>query len=114
MGRTNGRSRKTLLNIELSTFDIPPSGDILVLGKRAAIGPQAGKKMLDTVAPDQFELIQPKDDLIGGILIRKDLFLMADKDSLIKALVEEGKAVMSDDSMIRVRCDIAVTVTREI
>lgn len=114
MEKITGRSRKAMLNMELSTFHIPPSGDVLVLSKRCAIGPQAGKKMLDTVAPNQFELIQPEDDVIDGILVRKHLFLKADKDSLIKAILEESKAVMTDECMMTIECDIAISVKREI
>jgi len=114
MEKTNGRGRKATLHMELSTFDIPPAGEILVLAKHCAIGPQAAKRMLDTVAPDQFELVQPEDDLIDGILVRKHLFLRADKDSLIKAILEEAKSIMSDQCMLTVKCDITVGVRREI
>ena len=114
MGETSGKSRKVQLSMELSTFNIPPSGEVLVLGKRAAIGPQAAKRMLDTVAPDQFELIQPEDELIDGILVKKYLFLRADRDSLVKAIVEDSRAIMSDQCMIRIKCDIAVSIKREI
>ena len=108
------RSKRTLLDIDLSTFEIPPSGEVLVLGKHCPIGPQAAKRMLDTVSPGQFELIQPNDDLVDGILIKKYLFLRADKESLIKTVLEEARAIMTDQCMIRVRCDIRVVVRREI
>ena len=114
MEKQNARSKKALLDMELSTFHIPPSGEILVLAKRSPIGPKAGKRMLDTVAPGQFELVQPKDDLIDGILIKKYLFLRIDKEALIKAIVEESKAIMSDRCMITIKCDITVTVRRGI
>jgi len=58
--------------MELATFEIPPAGDVLVLGKRAPIGQQAAKKMRDTVAPGQFELVQPEDDLIDAIQIKNN------------------------------------------
>jgi len=114
MVEIRGSSKKALLNLELSTFNMPPSGEILVLGKRSPIGPQAAKRMLDTVAPDQFELIQPEDDLISGILVKKYLFLRADRDTLVKAIVEESKPIMSDQCMIKIACDISVAVRREI
>ena len=114
MAKTSGRSRRTLLNMELSTWSLPPSGEVLLLGKRCALGPQAAKRMLDTVAPDQFELIQPEDDVIDGILVKKYLFLRADKDTLIKAILEESKAIMNDESMITIKCDISVAIRREI
>ncbi len=100
--------------MELSTFNIPPSGEILVVGKRSPIGAQAAKGMLDTVVPGQFELIQPDDDLIDGILVKKYLFLRADRERLVKAIVEESKPIMTDQSMITIKCDIRIAVKREI
>ena len=100
--------------MELSTFAIPPSGEVLVLGKRCAIGPQAAKRMLDTVSPGQFELIGLDDDVIDGILVKKYLFLRADKETLVKAIIEESKPIMTDQSMITIKCDITVAVKREI
>ena len=114
MEKITGRSRKAILNMELSTFNIPPSGDVLVLAKHCPIGPQPARRMLDTVSPDQFELIELKDDLIDGILVKKYLFLRADKDSLVKAILEDSKAIMSDQCMMSIKCDIAVAVRREI
>jgi len=110
----SGRSRRASLDMELSTFNIPPSGEILVVGKRSPIGAQAAKGMLDTVAPGQFELIQPDDDLIDGILVKKYLFLRADRERLVKAIVEESKLIMTDESMITIECDIRIAVKREI
>ena len=113
-GKKRERSRRVVLSIEMSTFEIPPSGDVLVLGKRCAIGPQAAKRMLDTVSPGQFELAKLQDDLIDGILVRKLLFLRTDKDSLINAIIEESKAIMSDQDMIRMKCDVTVGIRREL
>ena len=98
--------------MELSTFEIPPAGDILVLGKRSPIGSQAAKKMLDTVVPNQFELIQPEDDLIEGILVKKCLFSRTDKKALIKAILEESSTVMDPQCMLRIQCEITVKVER--
>ncbi len=92
----------------------PPSGDILVLGKRCPIGPQAAKRMLDTVSPDQFELIQPEDEVVDGILVKKHLFLRAEKERLIEAIIEESKPIMSDQCMMTIKCEIIITLKREI
>jgi len=110
----SGRSRKSILDMELATFEIPPAGEVLVLGKRCPIGPEAAKRMLDTVSPDQFELIQPEDDLIDGILIKKYMFLRANREQLIKTIIEEAKPTMTDQCMLRVKCDIRIVVRREI
>ena len=70
--------------------------------------------MLDTVSPRQFELIKIEDDLIEGMLIRKHLFLRADREPLIRAIVEEAKAIMGPECMITIKCQITVAVRREI
>ena len=117
MKEKNGGYRKALVNLELSTFEIPPAGDILVLGKRCPIGPEAAKKMLDIVMPDQFEYLHPEDDLddlIEAIFVKKYLLLRADKKRLVDAILEESKAIMGPVCMIRIKCEISVTVKREI
>ena len=57
--KTNERTKRVLLSMDLSTFEVPPAGEVLILGKRCPIGPEAAKTMLDNVAPKEFELIQP-------------------------------------------------------
>jgi len=114
MKEKNKRSKKARIAMELSTFEIPPSGDVLVLGKRCPIGPQAAKRMIDSAAPDQFDLIQIEDDIIEAILVKKFLFLRTEKEPLVKAIVEESRAIMGTDCMIRVKCEVVVTVDREL
>ena len=111
---TRERSKRVLLNMDLSTFEIPPAGEALVIGKRSPIGPEAAKRMLDNAAPGEFELIQPEDDVIDGILVKKYLFLRADKESLAKAIIEEAKLIMSERDMIRLKCDVIVGIRREL
>jgi len=108
------RTKKGIINMELSTFKIPPSGDILVLTKRCPIGPQAAKRMLDSIAPNQFEFIQPEDDLIDAILVRRYLLLRIDKETLIETILEETKAIMGPQCMVSIKCEVIVTVSRTI
>lgn len=114
MQQKTERAARATIDMDISTFEIPPSGEILILGKRCAIGPLAAKKMLDTVAPDQFELIQPQDDLIDGILVKKDLCLRVEKEKLVNTVIDEAKRIMSPECMIRIQCKITVSVKREV
>ena len=110
----NERVKREIITMELSTFEIPPAGDVLVLGKRSPIGSQAAKKMLDSAAPDQFELVQPEDDLIEAILVKKCVFARTAKEPLIKAIVEESKAIMDSHCMLRIKCELTIKVEREL
>ena len=108
------RSKTAKVSMELSTFEIPPSGDALVLGKRCPIGAHAAKKMLDTIAPKQFDLIKLEDDIIEAVLVRKHLFARAEKEALVRTIVEEGKMLMGDTCMLSVKCNIRVSINREL
>lgn len=107
-------NKKGIINMELSTFELPPSGDVLVIGKRCPIGPEAAKRMLESVAPNKFEFIQIKDEVIDSIFVKKHLFLRADREKLVNAIVEEAKEVMGEECMLRIKCDVKVMVRREI
>lgn len=108
------KSKKIRANMELSTFEIPPSGDILVLGKRCPIGAQAAKRMLDSVASGQFELISVDSGMIEAILVRKYLLLRVEKEPLVKAVIEEAEAIMSAECMIKIKLEVTAIVNREI
>ena len=105
-------TKKATINMELTTFKIPPSGEVLVLGKQCPIGPQAAKRMLDSVAPGQFELVQVEDDIIDAVFCKKYLFLRAEREPLVKSIIEEAKAIMGPDCMIKIKCEVTVTVKR--
>ncbi|MDI3535367.1 MAG: hypothetical protein PWQ82_1732, partial [Thermosediminibacterales bacterium] len=45
--------RKADITIKLSEFEIPPMQDIMLVGKKAPIGPEAVRQMVDAVSPEQ-------------------------------------------------------------
>ena len=106
------KGKEAFASMELSTFHIPPCGEILVLGKRAPVGPEGAKRMLDSVSPGQFEVIKVEDAMVEAILIKAYLFKRADKKALIAAVLEEASAIMSEDCMLRIKCDVLVSVKR--
>jgi len=102
------------LDLEFSNFNIPPSGDGLILGKKAPIGPQAAKIMLDTVSPGQFKLFKIDHKVIDAILIKKYLYLRVDKDLLLETLINEAQSFMSEDCMVVIRCDVKLYTKKEL
>ena len=110
----NKGNKSTTVDMEMSTFEIPPAGDILVLAKHCPIGQQAAKRMLNAVAPNQFEFVQVEDDIIETIAVKKYLFLRAEKESLIKAIVRDAKTIMGPKCMVTIRCRITVRIKSEI
>lgn len=114
MKQKSTREKKCTVDMQFTTFEMPPSGDVLVLTKECPIGALAAQRMLDTVAPSQFELIQPEDDLIEGILIKKCHLLRVDREKLINIIIEEIKPIISPVCMISIQLDITVNITREL
>ena len=115
MNISNNKQKTSRLAMQMMRYDLPPSGEALICGKRCHIGTNAAKRMLDAVAPGQFEYITVEnDDVIESIFFKKILLTMADKDSLTAAILEEAKPIMSPSCMISVKCDITVCVAREI
>lgn len=106
------RIKKGIIDMEISSFEIPPSGDVLVLGKRCPIGSQAAKRMLDTVAPGQFEFVPMEDDTVEAIFVKKNLFLSAKREALIGAIMEEIKPIMSLECMMKIKCEVSIRVQR--
>jgi hypothetical protein len=107
-------NRKANLEIRFSEFDLPPMQDILLIGKRAAIGPEATRRMVEALAPGQYEVIIIEDSNIEAIAIKTSLFNWMPRDTLIKTILEEGMKFTSERSLIKAKLEISVSVFKEV
>lgn len=107
-------TRSAYIDMEMSSFELPPSGDVLVLGKHCPIGPTAAKKMLDYAAPDYFELIRCQDEIVEAMLVNKSIFYRVEKERFINMIIDEVKKNMGPACMISVSCNITVKVAKRI
>lgn len=107
-------ARNTRVSMEISSFRLPPSGDILVLGHLSPMGPEAAKRMLDSVAPGQFEYIAVDDDIVSAMFIRMHLTKRVVRESLVRAVVEEAQPIMGADCMLAIKCDVTISVGRTV
>lgn len=111
--KTN-REKKTTIDMELSVFEIPPAGDVLVLARHCPIGQEAARRMLEAVAPDQFEFIEMDDEIVETIVVRKHLLLRVEKKRLLKAILEEAKPIMGPNCMLTIRCSVKISVKKDL
>lgn len=111
VGEGNGK-KKAEVNLKLSEFEIPPMRDILVIGKRAPIGPEAARRMADAVSPGRFMVIPVDDKIIEAILLRKALLQLVPQKYLIPPIVEETRKIMQKENVIKVDIDINISVKR--
>ena len=104
--------KKAEINLTLSEFEMPPMRDILILGKRAPIGPEAAKRMADAIAPERFVLITVNDKIIEAILLRKTLLQLIPQEHLIPTIIEEARKIMREEMVIKIEMDINISVTK--
>jgi len=107
-------SRKALLSLKISEFEMPPMQDLLIIGKKAPIGPEAVRRMAEALSPDQFSMVRIDHPKIEAILARNSLLDLMDEENLIRIVTEEAEKLISESTVLRSELSIAITVQREV
>lgn len=107
-------SRSVSLSLNITEFEMPPMQDLLIIGKKAPIGPQAVRRMADALSPEQFEIIPVEHAKIQAILLRKSLLEMIDRNTLIQIAIEETERIFNEYMVLRSEVKIAIKVNREV
>lgn len=107
-------SKKAEVTIRLSEFEIPPMQDVLIVGKRAPIGPEAARKMVDILSPEQYEIIKIEHPVIEAIVIRKSLLSMISREKLLALIIEEGGKVANESTIIKAQLSIVLQISKSI
>lgn len=114
MSSLGKRTKNTTASLEITTFQVPPCGDGLVVGNEASIGAKGALRMLESVARGKYELIELEHEFIEAILLRKELFLRVDRETLVDTITEEVSQIMGPESLVSLKCDITVRITRSL
>ncbi|MCR1898609.1 hypothetical protein NSA47_06330 [Irregularibacter muris] len=112
-GKTEG-TKKAEINMRLSEFEMPPMQDALIVGKKAPIGPEAARRMVDILSPEQYEIIKVQHKYIEAIVVRKALLNMLSKDKLIPIIIEEGEGIANESMVIKAQVNITLNVSKSI
>ncbi|KJS13057.1 MAG: hypothetical protein VR67_05985 [Peptococcaceae bacterium BRH_c8a] len=107
-------SRKADINIRFSDFDLPPMQDVLLIGRRAAIGPEAVRRMVDALAPGQYEVIEMENGHIEAIAVKVELFNWVKRERLVDMILEEVNMFTCEKSLIKAKLSITISITREV
>lgn len=100
--------------MRLSEFEIPPMQDVLIIGKKAPIGSEAAKRMVNILSPDQYEIKKLEHPSIEAIVIRKSLLNMLPQDKLISLVLEEGEKIANETMIVKVQLNITIIVSKSI
>lgn len=106
--------RSAEISIRLSEFEIPPMKDVLLIGKRAPIGPEAAKRMVDALSPEQYEIIPVHEGPLEALIVRKPLLNIIPREKLLSILMDEGLKITSENMLIKAQISVAVIVKRQI
>lgn len=104
--------RKADVNIRLSEFEIPPMQDVLLVGKRAPIGPEAIRRMVNALSPDQYEVIQLNHDIFEGAVLKKSLAKLLPEEKLLPIMLEEGARIATEKTVVKAQVNIVIQVSR--
>ncbi|MFZ5435693.1 MAG: hypothetical protein ACOZCF_05150 [Bacillota bacterium] len=104
--------RKADVTIRLSEFEIPPMQDILLVGKRAPIGPEAIRRMVNALSPDQYEVIQLDHDIFEAAVLKKSLVKLLPEDKLLPIILEEGARIATEKTVVKAQVNIVIQVSQ--
>lgn len=107
-------NRKAELQMRFSEFDIPPIQDFLLIGRRAPIGPEAVRRMVDALAPGQYEIIMLKDTHIEAVAVKTTLFNLIPRDLLLDTILSEANKISDERSLVKAKLDITISITKEV
>lgn len=107
-------TKKAEISMHFSEFEMPPMQDVLIVGKRAPIGPEAARRMVDILSPEQYEIIKIEHEYVEAVVVRKSLLNMLSKDKLIPMIMEEGGRIANESMIIKVQINITLHVSKSI
>ncbi|MEA4827901.1 MAG: hypothetical protein VB130_14925 [Clostridium sp.] len=107
-------TKKVEINMRFSEFEMPPMQDVLIVGKRAPIGPEAARRMVDILSPEQYKIIRIEHEYIEAVVVRRSLLNMLDEDKLISMIIEEGGCIANESMIIRAQINITLHVSKSI
>jgi hypothetical protein len=106
--------RKADVTIRLSEFEMPPVQDILLIGRSAPIGPEAARRMMDAVAPDQYVVFPIEDGPIEAVVVRRRLLDLLSKERLIPMLLEEVKRFAPEGLVVKGQITLDIIINRQV
>ncbi len=104
--------RKVLLNISLSEFEIPPMQELLLVGRKAPIGPEAAKRMSDAISPAQYEVVRLSHPVFEAAVIKKSLLKLVPEEKLLSLIIEESKGFAAENTVLKARINATLEIGR--
>lgn len=104
--------RKAQLNISFSEFEIPPMQELLLVGRKAPIGPEAVKRMIEAIAPAQYEVIRLSHPVLEAAVIKKSLLKLVPEEKLLSLIIEESEGFAAENTVLKARINATIKIGR--
>ncbi|MBZ4647113.1 MAG: hypothetical protein JG777_2602 [Clostridia bacterium] len=114
MSKSVDSTKKVEITMRMSEFEMPPMQDVLIVGRRAPIGPEAARRMVDILSPEQYEIIKIDHPAIEAMVVRKALFNILPQEKLVAFLLEEGGKVANESTIVKAQVNIVLRISKSI
>lgn len=111
---SNEAVRQAEISLKFSEFEIPPMQDVLLIGRKAPIGPEAARRMVNALSPDQYDIIPVPEGPLEAVIIRKALLNMVPEEILLPIILYEGVKVASETTVTKAQLDLTIVVKRTV
>lgn len=114
MSHSQEAVRQAEVSLKFSEFEIPPMQDVLLIGRKAPIGPEAARRMVNALSPEQYDIIPVAEGPLEAILIKKSLLNMVPEEKLLPIILDEGIKVTSETAVTKAKLDLTIVVKRTV
>ena len=112
--RQSEYSKRAEVNMRFSDFEMPPMQDVLIVGKKAPIGPEAARRMADILSPEQYIVEKIDHPIIEALVIKRSLLKLLPKEKLISVVMEEGGTLADEQAIIKAQVNIVLQVSKSL
>jgi len=105
-------TRTAEITLRLSEFEFPPMQDVLLIGRKAPIGPESARKMADVLSPDQYEIISLEHHFFEAAIVRKSLLTIIPQEKLLMVVLEECEKISPESLVLKIHVSVVVNVKR--
>ncbi|BCX81649.1 hypothetical protein MIT9_P1227 [Methylomarinovum caldicuralii] len=92
-------------SVRVKEFRLPAVPDVLVLGRRAAVGCHALRKALHLLAPVSLVHLELDDEMVSDLLVRETLLAQLAPDWLERLVLQYVRPRMCGDEILQLTLD---------
>jgi len=101
--------RKFSVNLSFEEIRLPPFEDILILGSKCPQGKVGVYRSFQLLIPDEFEFVEPNNDVIEAVFINKRLLKKMEIEKIMAILRDKVFPYVSDSEILKVDFKVKIS-----